>query len=83
MHQITTIRNKDTITVTLTVPHKTKVKQVLTDVEDRIQNFYSTYTKCPNCELFDTVEEHFGWRTINGKKIPQSWCSKCRSGKEK
>lgn len=39
---------------------------------------------CPNCN--DTIasndqeiEERFGYRTTNGKTIPQSWCKVCRN----
>ena len=41
--------------------------------------------KCPNCGLGadgDDIEKKFGYRISNNKRIPQSWCKLCRSGKE-
>lgn len=32
---------------------------------------------CPHCDTTKPIS-HFGIRTINGKRIPQSWCRKCR-----
>lgn len=38
---------------------------------------------CPHCltvaEKYEDIEVIFGWRTINNKTIPQSYCRKCRS----
>lgn len=42
-------------------------------------------TKCPRCDLDakgdEEIEAKFGFRTIQGKTIYQSWCRRCRSGK--
>ncbi len=41
--------------------------------------------KCPNCGLGadgDDIEKKFGYRISNNKRIVQSWCKLCRSGKE-
>ena len=41
--------------------------------------------KCPNCGLGadgDDIEKKFGFRISNNKRIVQSWCKLCRSGKE-
>jgi len=41
--------------------------------------------KCPNCGLGadgDGIEKKFGYRISNNKRIVQSWCKLCRSGKE-
>lgn len=35
-------------------------------------------TLCPTCLLLGSVATWFGYRTIKGKVIPQSWCSVCR-----
>jgi hypothetical protein len=35
--------------------------------------------RCPRCKLVGEVSLWFGWRTIDGKKIAQSWCQLCRS----
>jgi phage N-6-adenine-methyltransferase len=39
---------------------------------------------CPRCpasaEGREAVEAVFGFRRLNGKVIPQSWCRKCRAG---
>ncbi len=44
-----------------------------------------TDANCPRCELEakgeDEIEAKFGFRTIQTKTIPQSWCRRCRSGK--
>ena len=41
--------------------------------------------KCPRCALESSgdeeIEAKFGFRTIQEKTIPQSWCRRCRSGK--
>ena len=39
---------------------------------------------CPNCNDViasndQEIEKYFGYRTSNGKAIPQSWCRECRS----
>lgn len=33
---------------------------------------------CPRCKFEGDVEENFGWRTVAGKRYPQSQCGKCR-----
>ncbi len=40
---------------------------------------------CPACRLTtadgeEDVDRYFGFRTIRGKKTPQTWCRRCRSG---
>lgn len=41
------------------------------------------HAKCPQCEKEahgkDKIDELFGWRVVNGKTVPQSWCRECRS----
>ena len=41
--------------------------------------------KCPRCTLESSgdeeIEAKFGFRTVQEKIIPQSWCRRCRSGK--
>lgn len=48
---------------------------------------YLLLCKCPKCEKladgYDEITEVFGWRTVNGKTIPQSHCRKCRAKKVK
>jgi len=43
---------------------------------------YTMIAKCPRCNKtakgFEKIEEVFGWRIINDKKIPQSYCRLCR-----
>lgn len=45
-----------------------------------------TEADCPRCKLEakgdEEIEAKFGFRTIQGKTIPQSWCRRCRSGKD-
>ena len=42
---------------------------------------------CPSCKKkandYNDIEDKFGWRIVNEKKIPQSHCRKCRSKKNK
>ncbi len=42
--------------------------------------------ECPHCGKTangkDKIDELFGWRTVNGKKVPQSWCRVCRPPKK-
>lgn len=37
---------------------------------------------CPHCltiaEKYEDIEKVFGWRTVNNKTIPQSYCKACR-----
>ena len=45
----------------------------------------SEIVKCPNCGVVSkegNIEKKFGYRISNGKRIVQSWCKFCRSGKE-
>ena len=39
--------------------------------------------RCPQCGKEATgdyeIQEEFGFRNVNGKRIPQSWCRECRS----
>lgn len=43
--------------------------------------------ECPVCGKtangYNEIEEKFGWRFVNGKKIPQSYCIACRSKHKK
>lgn len=38
--------------------------------------------ECPHCGKVangrDEIDQFFGWRIVNNKKVPQSWCRKCR-----
>lgn len=38
---------------------------------------------CPKCkktaQTKEAIEEFFGWRVVNARTIPQSWCRECRS----
>lgn len=40
---------------------------------------------CPHCDKeangYDEIEELFGFRVLNGKNVPQSWCRTCRKSK--
>ena len=36
---------------------------------------------CPKCGTTKEIETQFGYRMINGKKKPQSYCQPCRGGK--
>lgn len=39
--------------------------------------------ECPHCgkkaNNKDEIDKLFGWRVVNGKTVPQSWCYECRS----
>lgn len=35
--------------------------------------------RCPHCGREGQTEELFGTRVLNGERVPQSWCRKCRS----
>lgn len=37
---------------------------------------------CPHCET-DKPLAFFGTRVVNGNRIPQSWCRKCRRDSER
>lgn len=41
------------------------------------------WAKCPCCEKTangkDAIDSQFGWRTVNGKTVPQSYCYNCRN----
>ena len=43
---------------------------------------YKIEATCPECgkkaKSIEQIEEAFGFRTIDEKKIPQSWCRNCR-----
>lgn len=43
--------------------------------------------ECPNCGKTANgkgeIEQLFGWRTVNGKEVPQSWCYECRSNERR
>jgi hypothetical protein len=43
------------------------------------------YAQCPKCKKEahgkDEIDKFFGWRTVNGKTVPQSQCKKCRPQK--
>ena len=47
---------------------------------------YKIEATCPNCKRrangISGIEEHFGWRIVGGKKIPQSHCRACRANKK-
>lgn len=42
---------------------------------------------CPKCKKVakgkDEIDKLFGWRTVNGKTVPQSQCYECRFPIEK
>jgi len=45
---------------------------------------YDLGAECPCCGKtagrdINEIEEKFGFRTVNGKKIPQSYCRNCRN----
>ena len=44
-------------------------------------------TSCPKCgkeaKGYSEIEEKFGWRIVNNKKIPQSYCRDCRKDHSK
>lgn len=35
--------------------------------------------QCPRCGRVGLTDEHFGTRTLRGKRVRQSWCRDCRS----
>lgn len=41
--------------------------------------------ECPHCGKKaagkDEIDKYFGWRIVNGKTVPQSWCYACRDKK--
>lgn len=37
-------------------------------------------SECTAAGAAQNVDEFFGWRTVNGKVIPQSYCTNCRKG---
>ena len=43
---------------------------------------YTIKAKCPDCgkeaKGINKIEQLFGWRIVNHKKIPQSYCRECR-----
>ena len=45
------------------------------------------YAKCPKCNKEahskDEIDAKFGWRVVNGKTVPQSWCYDCRNQERK
>lgn len=44
--------------------------------------YWKLVAECPHCGIRaygeDEVEKIFGFRTVNGKRIPQDYCKKCR-----
>jgi hypothetical protein len=38
-------------------------------------------SRCPQCGLVGEVDAWFGWRTMSGREVRQSWCRICRAGK--
>lgn len=36
---------------------------------------------CPRCRKGGEVEQLFGFRRMNGRRVRQSWCRQCRRGK--
>jgi len=46
---------------------------------------YTIEARCPCCGKYagsyDEIELLFGWREVNGKTIPQSYCRACRSAR--
>ena len=45
------------------------------------------FAQCPNCGKEargkDEIDAKFGWRVVNGKTVPQSWCYVCRNEERK
>ena len=43
--------------------------------------------QCPHCGKktsgLDEIEDKFGWRIVNNKTIPQSYCRSCRKSQNK
>ncbi len=37
------------------------------------------YRQCPHCGEVKPLDRDFGRRTMNGKRVPQSWCRSCRA----
>lgn len=50
---------------------------------EAIDQYELEYKACPKCKKIGKVVDSFGLRVINGKTIPQSWCTPCRGGKPK
>ena len=44
---------------------------------------YEIWSVCPRCaeraDGLDEIEEKFGFRVVTGKRVPQSYCHRCRS----
>jgi hypothetical protein len=36
-------------------------------------------SRCPRCEKVGMTGRDFGTRVLGGKRVPQSWCRRCRS----
>lgn len=66
--------------------HTFTTEENLSGKERRVIKFKLKIIKklCPNCNETiasndDEIEKFFGFRTSNGKTIPQSWCKECRN----
>jgi len=44
---------------------------------------YKIWCSCPKCghiaDNLDDMEQEFGFRDVDGSRIPQSYCRRCRS----
>jgi hypothetical protein len=70
-------------------------EKVVAEKKPRPERDYSDFEKtCPRCPVegrdeavtavgTDDIAEKFGWRMINKRPIPQSWCKQCRGGSAK
>jgi len=70
-------------------------EKAVAEKKPRPERDYSDFEKtCPRCPVegrdeavtavgTDDIAEKFGWRMINKRPIPQSWCKQCRGGSAK
>lgn len=82
MDILRTMKTSDGMVVVLN--HKIGNGKISKDaVIEAIDQYEQEYKSCPSCRKIGKIVDDFGWRVINGKTIPQSWCTPCRGGKPK
>ena len=61
--------------------------QIYKELEVELPMPNTIYAKCPKCNKEahskDEIDAKFGWRVVNGKTVPQSWCYDCRNQERK
>jgi len=91
LHKQTTVGSNATNPVTLAAAKRRLVKRIMdaSDTEPEADVVVDDIVKtCPSCiktfaKGHDDVERLFGFRTVNGKKRPQSYCRACRAAKSR